>query len=272
MPARLHLETWGEADLPVLLCLHGLGGGTHFFAALGMALAAQCHTVAVDLPGSGHSPLLSSFSFDETADVLVDLATEMSTPAPAVYLLGHSMGAILALEMIRRAPNLATGLIMVGGLPEPQPASRSRIRERADRIRQRGLTGLGEEAVASNFSARSQRERPEVTSLFAKLFERQDPAGYVATAYALAAWTARPLPPLDDVAVLAMTGYEDRYCPPDALQTFARTLPESARSARLEVITGCGHLPFLERPETFNAIVSDFLRRENEARGLLPRD
>jgi 3-oxoadipate enol-lactonase len=265
---RVYVEEWGapavsapEGAAPVLLCLHGLGGGTHFFGALGPLLAEQCRTIAIDLPGSGVSPLSGAFSFDAAADLVVglDLAAR-----PPVFLLGHSMGTILALEVIRRAPDLVAGLIVVGGLPEPLPGARARILGRVETIRQRGsagLAGMGAEVVAANFSSRSQAERPELMALFAKLFDRQDAAAYASTAEALAAWTARDLPPLGDLPCLVITGEEDRYAPPEAIQTFARTL--SPPRTRIEIMRDCGHLPFLEQPAAFAAIVSSFLRKDS---------
>ena len=263
---RVCLDDWG-AGTPVLLCLHGLGGGTHFFGALGAALAEQCRcrTVAIDLPGSGLSPLplTGAFSFDAAADLVVEiLRAEHEHIQQPVHLLGHSMGTILALEVIRRAPDLVASLIVVGGLPEPLAGARSRILERVDKIRRHGIAGMGTEVVAANFSNRSQRERPELTALFAKLFERQDPAAYSSTAEALAAWTARELPPLGEMPCLVITGEEDRYAPPDAIEAFARTLPPPPRT-RIEIMRDCGHLPFLEQPAAFAAIVSSFLRKDS---------
>lgn len=261
---RVYVEEWGAVEAPVLLCLHGLGGGTHFFGGLGALLdsAGKCRVIAIDQPGSGLSPLTGTFSFDAVADLVVTLAKTGHVDGQPLYLLGHSMGTILALEVIRRAPDLAAGLIIVGGLPEPQPGARTRIRDRVETIRGRkdGLAGMGAEVVAANFSRRSQTERPELTALFAKLFERQDPLAYMSTAGALAAWTARELPPLDGVPCLVITGEEDRYAPPDAIHTFARSLPPPR--TRVEIMADCGHLPFLEQPAAFAALVSSFLRKD----------
>ncbi len=263
--ARLYAEAWGSPGAPALLCLHGLGGGTHFFGALGAHLAGQCRTIAIDLPGSGLSPRfagpLPAFSFDTVADLLIDFARTELARAPAVCVLGHSMGAILALEMVRRAQELAAGLIVVGGLPEAPPSARSRIRDRMAHIAERGIAAVSADAAAANFSNRSQMERPELTACFAKLFAGQDAASYTDTATALVAWTARELPSLDRVSCLVVTGEEDRYAPPDAIRAFARTLPAGTR---VEIMRDCGHLPFLERPAAFGAIVSAFLR---ESRG-----
>lgn len=260
--ARLYVEASGDAPTPVLLCLHGLGGGTHFFGGLGAALAAHGRTVAIDLPGSGVSPRLGPPAvtswFDTVADLVVDLVRGGHAGGPRVVLLGHSMGTILALEVMRRSPDLAAGLIVVGGLPEPLPGARTRIRGRVETIRQQGITGMGHDVVAANFSRRSQAERPELTACFAKLFERQDPVAYAETAEALAAWTAPALPPLDDVPCLVIGGEEDRYAPPEAIQAFARTLPAHTR---VEILRDCGHLPSLEQPAAFATLVAAFLRQ-----------
>ena len=257
--ARLYFEAWGPAGAPALLCLHGLGGGTHFFGGLGVHLAGQCRTIAVDLPGSGLSPALAApagFSFDAVADLLVAFARSEHASAP-LCLLGHSMGAILALEIIRRSPDLASGLIVVGGLAEALPSARARIGDRIAAIRNHGVAAASHGAAVANFSRRSQTERPELTSCFTKLFAAQDASAYIDTACALTAWTARELPPLNRVPCLAITGEEDRYAPPAAIRAFAQSLPAATA---VEIMTDCGHLPFLERPEAFATVVSAFLR------------
>ena len=93
---RVYVEEWGSG--PVLVCLHGLGGGAHFFATLGTALQDRYRTIAPDLPGAGFSPPLSQFSFDALADVVVDLVERTGGCAQAI--VGHSMGTIVALEAL----------------------------------------------------------------------------------------------------------------------------------------------------------------------------
>jgi 3-oxoadipate enol-lactonase len=228
--------------------LPGLGGGRYFFERIEPALAATCRVVATEHP--------SPFSFDVEIDRLVELVQRERASGQQVYLLGHSMGTVVALEAIRRAPGLVSGVIVVGGLLEPSPEARARIGARADIIRHRGITGIGPSVVAANFSERSQRERADLTAWFVDQFERQDAIHYADTADALSTWIARPLPPLDDVACLVITGKEDRYAPPEAIRTFARSLPASTR---VEIMRGCGHLPFLEDPTAFTALIAEFL-------------
>jgi pimeloyl-ACP methyl ester carboxylesterase len=250
--SRVFVEEVGEG-LPVV-CVHGLGGGTHFFGALGAALASRRRVIALDLPGSGATPAAERFSFEHAAGLIVSLAAHEGWTG--VCLLGHSMGTIVALEAIRRAPRLAAALVAVGGLPEPLDSARTRIAARVEAVKRSGLAGCGPAVVDANFSGRTRRERPELTSLYAKLFELQPVDAYVSTAEALVRWHAPPLPRLDDVACLAVTGDEDLYAPPDAVRRFTGSLPTGTRCV---VMPACGHLPFLEQPAVFASVVDEFL-------------
>lgn len=250
--ARVYCEAWGSG--PALVCLHGLGGGAHFFAALGATLQNRYRTIALDFPGAGFSPPLPCFTFDALADIVVELVTSDGTPA--VCVLGHSMGTIVALEAFRRSPGLARGFIAVGGVSDPLPGARSRIAARAQAIRRNGMAGLGNQVAAANLCQETIEHRPGLAALFARLFELQPPEGYVSTAETLAAWTARPAPPLDGVQCLAVTGEHDHYAPPDAVRVFATTLPADTS---VQVVPHAAHLPFLEQPAVFAGIVERFL-------------
>jgi 3-oxoadipate enol-lactonase len=233
-----------------LVCLPGLGGGRYFFERIEPALAGFCRVVLTEHP--------SPFSFDAEIDRVVDLVRRERAGGQTVYLLGHSMGTIVAFEAVRRAPELVAGVIVVGGLLEPSPEARARIGARADIIRHRGIAGIGSSVVTANFSQRSQREQAELTNWFVEQWESQDGTHYADVADALSTWIARPLPPLGGVACLVITGEEDRYAPPDAIRTFARDLPAATR---IEIMRDCGHLPFLEDPAACAALIQAFLTR-----------
>jgi 3-oxoadipate enol-lactonase len=311
---RVYLQEWTAADgdsagasrspgaaaaadlnAPTLLCLHGLGGGSHFFSALGPALARThgWRTLAIDFPGSGLSPFPAALSvsaaasarrsasdsaaadvagpnapsrpaapspdlFALFADLVADLVRREGLTKP--YLLGHSMGTIVALDAIRQAPDLAGGLIVVGGLAAPLPDARGRILARAAEIRRDGAfsASMGRGVVAANFARRTQDERPELTGMFAQMFAMQQAASYAATAEALARVIERPVPAqaLAHLPCLVIAGDEDRYAPPDAIREFARALPAGTA---VEIMRECGHLPFLEQPAAFAALVGRFL-------------
>ena len=110
---RVFIEEWGSG--PPLLCLHGLGGGTHFFSELGPRLSARHRTIAFDFPGAGQSPSTLPISFEAFAEIVVALAASLNVSDPT--LLGHSMGTIVGLEAIRVSPRFTSRFIAVGGVP-----------------------------------------------------------------------------------------------------------------------------------------------------------
>jgi pimeloyl-ACP methyl ester carboxylesterase len=144
----------------------------------------------------------------------------------------------------------------VGGLSDPLPGARLRIARRVQEIKRNGMTGLGASVAAANLSTPTIERRPELAALFARLFELQPAAGYIAAAEGLASWEARQPPPLDTVQCLAVTGEHDLYAPPDAVRAFAMTLPPGMQ---VEVVPDAAHLPFLEQPAAFAGIVRRFV-------------
>jgi pimeloyl-ACP methyl ester carboxylesterase len=62
---------------------------------------------------------------------------------------------------------------------------------------------------------------------------------------------------LGDVRVPALIvwGKEDRITPPEVAERFHAGIPGS----QLVYLPNCGHAPMLERPEAFDAVVSEWL-------------
>lgn len=68
------------------------------------------------------------------------------------------------------------------------------------------------------------------------------------------------------VPTLLIWGTEDRLTPPAVAHRFRKRLS----SAKLELISACGHAPMIEHPHRFNEIVIDFLATLDESFGGKP--
>jgi len=104
----LHVETWGDADAPRVVCLHGITGRGAGWHRLAGGCLGDYRVTAPDLIGHGASPYEPPWSITEHLDALVaTLGTEPST------WIGHSYGGRLALELAARRPALVERLVLL---------------------------------------------------------------------------------------------------------------------------------------------------------------
>jgi lipase len=104
----LHVETWGEAHAPRVICLHGITGRGAGWHRLAKGWLGDRYVVAPDLIGHGASPHEPPWSISEHIDALVaTLGTERST------WIGHSFGGRLVLEIAARRPELADRIVLL---------------------------------------------------------------------------------------------------------------------------------------------------------------
>lgn len=106
-------KAW-EAGLPLLVFVHGAAGTQAVWISQSRALAHHGWNVAaVDLPGHGFSEDVPGMETVEAyAEWLAGLLGALGQP-PAV-LVGHSMGAGIALTCAATHPALVAGLLLVG--------------------------------------------------------------------------------------------------------------------------------------------------------------
>jgi pimeloyl-ACP methyl ester carboxylesterase len=114
-----HLDFGGPPDAPVALCVHGLGGSALNWGLLGPALTSTHRVLALDLFAHGDSGLpASGHGLAANRDLLHRFIGEVV--GQPVVLLGHSMGAVLALSHTATAPASVRRLVV---LAPPVPAT-----------------------------------------------------------------------------------------------------------------------------------------------------
>lgn len=113
------LSSWGKANNPIVLCLHGILDQGPIWQDIALALVEQgYYVVAPDLRGHG----LSAHSGPETAPQLLDLVADMdvcvsqllaATDQTQVTVLAHSMGTIVAAMLAACRPEEIAHLCLV---------------------------------------------------------------------------------------------------------------------------------------------------------------
>lgn len=104
-----------------LLVFHHAGGSAVMYAPLAAGLPADWDLVLVDMPGRGRrhqTPALARMP------ELVDAVTRdvLAWAGPPLALFGHSLGAVLAVEIARRLSSMAAPPVWVGVSGRPGPA------------------------------------------------------------------------------------------------------------------------------------------------------
>lgn len=117
---NLAYTSWAGAGRP-LVALHGITASSMSFVGIAEKLAGRRPLLALDLRGRGDSDKPTGpYGFAQHAqDVIAALRELGSRP---VVLVGHSMGAYVAIAVAAAEPRLVAGLLLLdGGLPLTVP-------------------------------------------------------------------------------------------------------------------------------------------------------
>jgi pimeloyl-ACP methyl ester carboxylesterase len=248
------LEGGTAREVESVLYLHGLGGGGKW-ESFHMAMATVTHTVAPNLPGwSGPGPVESLKSCADYAAFCLKLLQALELPR--AVLVGHSIGGAIAAQIAVEAPNLFSRLVLIDPLgldvPEAPSADLASLDEEAFATAAFAKLGLVARAQPYGFGSELQniRSGPE--------FERQwkgrnlivDHLGGASPHTSLTSQLMTL-----QVPVMLVWGQEDSIVPVRQGEVLRSRLPD----ARLQVIEKAAHLPMMERAETTNRVIRDFL-------------
>jgi pimeloyl-ACP methyl ester carboxylesterase len=261
--ARLRVADTGEG--PPVVCLHGFLSSHRSFAAFGARASNAHRVVSVDLPGHGASekpsPDRYRYDFDTMADSVLDVIAALGLGR--VTLLGHGLGAGVALSLAQGRPEIAQHLVLVVPQlasprgPLPRPLLRAPV---LGDLSFRQVLGRGafRRYFAHNVYASSTDEtRALVDECYASF---NTPAARQA-AFAIfrhtqdTRSTVARLPRVT-VPTLVVWGQDEAQQGVEAGRRLLRMLP----AARLEVLPGTS--PHEEVPASFFEVVAAFLRRK----------
>lgn len=98
---------------PVAVLVHGITGWWRTWWRVGPALADRgWRVIAVDLRGHGTSPRIDGVATAESLAADVAATIDALAVAPVDALIGHSLGAAVAMELAHRRPDIARRLVL----------------------------------------------------------------------------------------------------------------------------------------------------------------
>ncbi len=165
------------------------------------------------------------------------------------------MGGMIAQEMIHRAPQRIDQLILYStGAVGILPGRFETIEESKRRAQTEGFQETARRIAATWFS---EGQSAEAYSDCAKIAEQCAPDAMLKGLDAMRVWRADDRLAAITAKTLVIWGDKDRT------YSWAQTkqLWESINQAELSVVPGCAHAVHLEKPDIFNAVLSDLLCR-----------
>jgi pimeloyl-ACP methyl ester carboxylesterase len=275
----VHYADFGGSGRPIVL-VHGLGGSHVNWLAVAPRLTAYGHVVALDLAGHGRTPSLGRTAHVGKNRVLLGRFLDAVVREPAL-LMGNSMGGYLSLAEAAAEPEKVSSLVLVNAALPIAPGARLDPRvaavffgmalpliggalmlRRARRGPEQGVRDIlalccvdpsrvAREVVEAHVEmARERAKKARINSRDFLLAQRSLMALLMRRRrfYAMVKTIRAP--------ALIVQGSHDRLVNVGSTRALAAVRPDW----RLEVLEGVGHVPQLEAPDRFLAVVEPWLR------------
>ena len=235
-----------------LVIAHGLYGSGRNWGVIAKRLSDTRRVITPDMRNHGHSPFQPTQSYEDMADDLAELITQIGGP---VDLCGHSMGGKAAMVMALRHPDLLRRLIVADIAPVPYTHSQShhiaamravdlehltRRSEAAEQLGQQGVEPALQSFFTQSLDVAGKRWRLNLDVLEAemdKIIGFPDVSGQFAG------------------PTLILTGADSNYVRREDRDHIKSLFP----AARFAKLPGAGHWLHADKPRDFEAALRTYL-------------
>ncbi|MBI1740696.1 MAG: alpha/beta fold hydrolase [Acidobacteriales bacterium] len=222
-------------------------------------LKATYRVVVPDLRGYGKSSLPAGCRETRLETFAADNLALMDALGVSKFVLGGlSMGGQIVLEMFRQAPDRIEALLLADTFAGLDSAERKQLRfTTADRLEREGMEGYAREELTKMITPANAERLPDVAAHVMEMMTTTPRSG-AAAALRGRAQRIDYLPTLREIRLptLVAVGREDAYTP----VALAEQLHADILGSKLAVIEGAGHMPNLEQPDAFNAVLGAWMQ------------
>ena len=243
---------WREAGAgPPVLLIHGVGLNADAWEPQIRTLSTRRRVIAVDLPGHGQTGRLpDGAGLDDYVEAMAWLIGELEiAPVPVV---GHSMGALIALGLALDHPSMIAALVSLNAVYCRDPVARSAVEIRAAQ-----LTGGTFEAAGPIARWFPGDQNGALARRTADWLHAVDPKGYAAAYRVFATSDHVYEGRLGELGcrALFLTGVSDPNSTPAMAARMARETPDGHSVA----LPGGRHMMHLTHPAEISNSIAAFL-------------
>ena len=240
---------------PRCILLHGVGLRAEAWNPLIDALSARFEVIAPDMPGHGKTPMRSGLNeLRDYSDRIAPLLSERS------IVIGHSMGAMIALDLAQRFAGQVAGVVALNAIFERSDAAKAAVQARAGSLDGQSMADPSG-TLDRWFAATASDERAACHAWLTEV----SPVGYKA-AYSVFAQEDGPsrsaLKQLD-MPALFMTGADEPNSTPEMSQSMADLAPHG----QAKVVPDAAHMLPMTHPETTAQALMSFAQAAFDRKG-----
>jgi pimeloyl-ACP methyl ester carboxylesterase len=231
-----------------LVFIHGAGGSRAFWRAQVEALGERANTVAIDLPGHGHSDGHGHERIEDYARAVVDFIRAIEAPRPIPC--GLSLGGAITQQLLLDPPDLFRAGILIGSgaklrvAPEIFDAIKKGTKSFAEMMTKLAASKATDPDRLKRFKDDLARCQSEVLIQDFQACNRFDVMQRVGSI---------------TLPVLVVSAEDDLVTPPKYGDFLEKSIAQASRVHIMEA----GHIVPMEKPEEFNSAIIDFLDRNS---------
>lgn len=199
---------------------------------------------------------------DQTGSASIEsIADNILSNAPERFaLVGLSMGGIVALEIVRQAPQRVSHLALLNTTANADKIQEQR-KDQICRVASGQLDLVMQEELKPQYLA-TQNRTTERLNLLADMGRKLGEDIFARQSIALMNRTAaHDMLPNISCPTLVLTGRDDKVCTPQIHTELADAIPSSS----LAIVAECGHLSSMEQPETVTSAIRTLLQRKTQS-------
>ncbi|NOX72195.1 MAG: 3-oxoadipate enol-lactonase [Alphaproteobacteria bacterium] len=250
----LHYSDQGPKDGAPLVFANSLGTDYRLWDQIMPLLPDGLRVIRYDKRGHGLSSGPDAPYF--MGDLVADLAGLMDALAVRnAVLVGLSIGGMIAQGLAAERPDLLKAMVLSN--TGAKIGNEAIWDERIKAARKGGIDALAEAQLRRWFSQGFRENRPEEFAAWSAMLRRTWIEGFIGCSAAIAETDLYDSTARLSLPTLGIASSEDGSTPPDMVRETTELVPNS----QFKLIRGAGHLPCVEKPEEYAAILTDFLQQ-----------
>lgn len=251
----LHCRVDGPEAAPAVVFANSLGTDLRLWDRVLPLLPPGLRYLRYDKRGHGLSAIGGGADIADHAEDAIAVIEQLAR-GPVIFV-GLSIGGLIGQTVASRRPDLLRALVLSNTAAKLGTAEGWQARIQA--VRDGGLDSIAD-AVMERWFAAPFRAVPEL-ALWRAMLTRTPAAGYAAACAALAGADQTKATRALRLPTLVIAGSQDGACPPAIVRATSDLIPGS----RFHEISGAGHLPCVETPVEWAALVAPFLKAHAHA-------